>query len=92
MCAEFDRERRKLQYELVRAQWAEDRTSCVQQHAAKVWGAAWQMEDRPAPKVFSLVGKSASEVRGMSDLVSQEGTSTEERVALNRVENTPLGL
>ena len=90
MCAEFDRERRNLQYELVRAQWAEDRTSCVQQHAAEVWGPAWQMEDRPAPKVFSLVGKSAEEVRGMSSQVSQVGTGTEERVALNRVGWEPL--
>ena len=38
ICTEFDRKRRKLQYgyELVRAQWAEDRSSCVQQHAAKI--------------------------------------------------------
>ena len=78
-------------YELVRAQWAEDRTSCVHQHATKVWGADWDTEDRPASKVISLVGKSASEVRCMSGLVSQEGTSTEERVALNRLGWEPLG-
>ena len=88
MCAEFDKKDRKMQYELARSQWAEDRASCVQQHAAKVWGAAWQTEDRPAPKVFSLVGKSVSEVRGMSGEVSQEGTGTEERVALNQLKCT----
>ena len=77
--------------QLVQAQWAEDRASCVRQHAAKVWGPAWQMKDRPTPKVFSLVGKSADEVRGMSGQVSQEGTCTEERVALNRLGWEPLG-
>ena len=55
-----------------------------------MWGPVWEMEDRPAPKVFSLVGKSASEVRELSGLVCQEGTGTEERVALNRVMRAPL--
>ena len=71
--AEIDR---KFSEAIARAQWAEDRSSVVMQHAEHVWGPAWQMEDRPAPKVFSLVGKSASEVRGMSGLVCQEGTGT----------------
>ena len=62
----------------------------MQQHTAEVWGPAWQMEDRPAPKVFSLVGKPAEEVRGMSSQVSQVGTGTEGRVALNRVGWEPL--
>ena len=62
----------------------------VKHHAEHVWGPAWEMEDRPAPKVFSLVGKSASEVRELSGLVCQEGTGTEERVALNRVMRAPL--
>ena len=34
----------------------------------RVWGVEWEMKDRAAPKVFSLVGKSASEVREMSGL------------------------
>ena len=58
----------------------------------RVWGVAWEMKDRAAPKVFSLVGKSASEVREMSGLVCQEGTCTEEHVALTRVRQAPLGL
>ena len=66
------------------------RASVVKHHAEHVWGPAWEMEDRPAPKVFSLVGKSASEVRELSGLVCQEGTGTEERVALNRVMRAPL--
>ena len=49
----------------------EDRASKVKHHAEHVWGPAWEMEDRPAPKVFSLVGKSASEVRELSGLVCQ---------------------
>ena len=52
--------------------------------------ACMAVKDRPTPKVFSLVGKSADEVRGMSGQVSQEGTGTEERVALNRVMRAPL--
>ena len=52
--------------------------------------AGWQTEDRPAPKVFSLVGKSVSDVRGMSGEVSQEVTGTEERVALNQFQQMPL--
>ena len=71
-------------------QWAEVRASVVKHHAEHVWGPAWEMEDRPAQKVFSLVGKSASEVRELSGLVCQEGTGTEERVALNRVMRAPL--
>ena len=58
----------------------------------RVWGVEWEMKDRAAPKVFSLVGKSASEVREMSGLVCQEGTCTEEHVALTRVRQAPLGL
>eukprot|EP00966_Prymnesium_polylepis_P329231 7384969-Prymnesium_polylepis.2 len=62
----------------------------VQQHAREVWGAGWQQENRPPPKVFSLVGKSADEVRSLASHVSQEGTGTEERVRLNRVEHEML--
>ena len=90
MCTEFDKKHRTMQYELARSQWAYERTSCVQQHSAKVWGAGWQTDDRPAPKVFSLVGKSVSDVRGMSGEVSQEVTGTEERVALNQFQQMPL--
>lgn len=38
-------------------------------------------------KVFSLVGKSADEVRSLVSHVSQEVTSTEERVRLNRIQH-----
>ena len=46
------------------------RSEVIEQHAEWVWGAAWKMEDRPAPKVVSLVwwGKFVLEghARGMS--------------------------
>ena len=41
-------------------------------------------------KVFSLVGKSVDEVRSLALHVSQEGTGTEERVLLNRVQHEML--
>ena len=47
-------------------------------------------ESSAPPKVFRLVGKSADEVRSLACDVSQEGTSTEERVRLNHMKNEML--
>ena len=55
-----------------------------------VWGAGWEKENAAPPKVFRLVGKSADEVRAVACDVSQEGTSTEERVRLNRMQHEML--
>lgn len=82
---EFNRESREIERDICRAQWAECRTEVVQQHAEKVWGSDWQMEYN-APKVYSLVGKSAEEVRALAGDVSQVTTATEERVKLNRLQ------
>ena len=51
-------------------------------HAAHIWGNKVVVEK---PRVFSLVGASAADVHDMSLQVSQQVTSIEERVALNRV-------
>ena len=59
-------------------------------HAEKIWGAAAEKENSAAPKVFRLVGKSVDEVRAVACDVSQEGTSTEERVRLNRMQHEML--
>ena len=82
--------KRRLDEEIARAQWAKSRPRVVLQHAEQVWGQGWDKEDRPAPKVFSLVGKSVTEVRGMVGQVCQEGTGVEEQVALNRKMRMPL--
>ena len=70
----------------MRAQWHESRAEVVRQHAAKLWGGGMHKENAAPPKVFSLVGKSASEVASLASVVSQVTTGTEERVALNRME------
>ena len=49
-----------------------------------VWGSVEGSELTAPPKVFKLTGMSAAEVRGLASEVSQEGTGTEERVAMNR--------
>ena len=82
--------KQRLDEDIARVQWAKSRPRVVSQHAEQVWGQGWDKEDRPAPKVFSLVGKSASEVRGMAGQVCQEGTGVEEKVALNRKMRMPL--
>ena len=70
------------------------RSEVIEQHAEWVWGAAWKMEDRPAPKVLSLVsrGKFVLEGRargiGWPCAVSKHGVVG---VALNRLKNAPLG-
>ena len=83
---ELDRERRLLQQDVVRAQWHESRPEVVRQHAAEVWEESAHKENAAPPRVFSLVGKSASEVASLVSSVSQVTTGTEERVALNRME------
>ena len=52
--------------------------------AEMVWGSVAGSELTAPPKVFKLTGMSAAEVRGLASEVSQEGTGTEERVAMNR--------
>ena len=88
--AEHERESRELQREVARSQWAYSRPEVVRHHAEKVWGAGWEKENAAPPKVFRLVGKSADEVRAVACDVSQEGTSTEERVRLNRMQHEML--
>jgi hypothetical protein len=83
---QFDREHRLLQQDVVRAQWHESRPEVVRQHAAEVWEESAHKENAAPPRVFSLVGKSASEVASLVSSVSQVTTGTEERVALNRME------
>ena len=88
-------EMRESRREVARSQWHWSRSEVVQQHAREVWGAGWQQENRPPPKVFSLVGKSADEVRSLASQsqlshVCQEGMGTEERVRLNCVQHEML--
>ena len=52
--------------------------------AEVVWGSSQGRVAAALPKVFKLTGMSAEEVRGLASEVSQDGTGTEERVALNR--------
>ena len=87
---QFEFEMRESRREVVRSQWHWSRSEVVQQHAREVWGAGWQQENAPPAKVFSLVGKSANEVRSLASRVSQEGTSTEERVRLNCIQHEML--
>ena len=51
----------------------------VHMDAQKVWGSVQGTAASAAPKVFSLVGKSADNVRALAGEVSQEVTSAEER-------------
>ena len=88
--AEGERERRELEREIARSQWAYSRPEVVRSHAAKIWGAGCEKENGAPPKVFSLVGKSVDEVHALACDVSQEGTSTEERARLNRIEHEML--
>ena len=57
------------------------RACTLQAGADMVWGSG---EGKAVPKVFKLTDMSADEVRGLASEVSQEGTETEERVALNQ--------
>ena len=50
-----------------------------------VWGSEHCSELAAPPKVFKLTGMSAEQVWGLASEVSQEGTGTEERVAMNRL-------
>ena len=88
--AEVEQQIRESEREVARSQWYWSRSEVVQQHARKVWGAGSEQENRPPPKVFSLVGKSADEVRSLACDVSQTVTDTEERVRLNRVQHEML--
>ena len=67
-----------------RTERAERAAACARAAAesSQVWGA--DHASRPTGKVFSFVGKSAAEVSAEASQVSQERTSTEERVRLNK--------
>lgn len=82
---EFERESREMEREVCRSQWYWSRSEVMQQHAEKVWGPDWKCENS-VPKVFSLIGKSADEVRALSAEVSQVATTGDERAKLNRVQ------
>ena len=58
----------------------------LHRHGELVWSMT---DERPAPKVFSLVGKSADNVRALAGEVSQEVTGTEERLRLERLGRPP---
>ena len=64
----------------------------LESHARVVWGprSANKENVNAAPKVFSLVGKSAAEVGAMASQVSQITTSAEERIALNKLARAAL--
>ena len=66
------------------AVWSSDTRERLYGGAEMVWGSVDGKEAAAPPKVFKLTGMSAAEVRGLASEVSQECTSTEERVAMNR--------
>ena len=70
----------ELMQELIaRAQRTATRERLLRQ-ADEVWGG----KEKEAPKVFNCVGMSAENVRAAAGSVSQETTSVEERVVLNK--------
>ena len=74
----------ELMQELVATRRSAERAATRQRllcHADIVWGGI----EKEAPKVFNCVGMSAEAVRAAAGSVSQEDTSVEERVALNKL-------
>ena len=57
MRAEFDKEHRQLQYQLVQAQWAEDRASCAHAPARRKGLGACMADEGPPGAEGILVGR-----------------------------------
>ena len=87
--AETDRARQALRTEIVRVEWRDRRPEVIDRLAAAVWEARENREP-VVPTVFNLTGMSADEIREVAPFVDQTSTSREERIALNRLANTPL--
>ena len=58
--------------------------------ARAVWASESGTEKSSSPKVFSLVGKSAEEVKTVASKVSQDKTPTEERLRLKKIEDAAM--
>ena len=71
--------------------WESPGETCerLKRHSALVWSMA---DERPAPKVFKLVGESADSIRALAGAVSQQVTGVEERLALERRGRPPPSL
>ena len=79
-----------LSVELARSEWYHSRAEVVKRDADHVWGVGQECQEPTAQTVHNLVGLSAEQIRDYAPCVNQTDTSTEDRVALNRLGNTPL--
>ena len=86
----FDRELKARSVDLARSEWYHSRAEVVQRDADHVWGVGWEDRKPASQKVHRLVGMSPEEIRNVAPCVNQSVTSTDERVALNRIATSPL--